>query len=101
MRASRTEVIEHAPQVGGEIAEVERAFVVVAVAIAARIPCDRMKVPAECGELIAPVGTIPPDSVQEDRQRPGADTFDGDPRCSRHHHFLRLCHSSSSAYRIR
>ena len=56
-----------------EIAEVERAIVIVAVAVSARIPSDGVKMSAELGQLVVPVGAVTADSMQENYQRARAD----------------------------
>src|SRR5262249_26414231 len=95
MRSRRSEMIEHATQIVSKVAEVERPFIVVAVAVATRIPGRRMEIGGEHWKLISPVGAVPTDAVKEDRERSGADVLDGYLRRPGHHQVLGLRHSSS------
>src|SRR5262249_6313878 len=95
MRSRRSEMIEHATQIVSEVAEVERPFIVVAVAVAARIPGRRVEIAGEYWKLFSPVRAVPREAVKEDQERSPADVLDCDLRRPGHHHFLEVSHSSS------
>ena len=79
MGALDLEMVQQPSEVVGEIREVERAFVIVGEAVAARIPRDGAKaVGGECRELIAPVRPMAPDAVKKDDDRPFAGGIEGD-----------------------
>jgi hypothetical protein len=64
------EPVDDAQQIGNEIVERERPIVVVARAVASRIPGNSFEVRGERRQLRAPVGAIAADAVQKDEQRP-------------------------------
>src|SRR5580704_9017180 len=80
MGAWRVEAIEHPDKIKGEVTEIERPVVIVAIAVAARIPGDRMKAIAEGGNLVVPVGAVAADAVQENHERSGAGVIDCEAR---------------------
>ena len=77
MRLVGLEMVEHAQEVVAEVAVGERAVVVVAEAIAARIPGDGMKARGEGRQLVAPVRAVAADAVQEHDERALAHVVDG------------------------
>src|SRR5688572_1967223 len=81
MGSARAELVEHAAQVGAEISEGERPFVVVTVAIPPGIPDRYMEAIGERLHLVAPVLAVAADAVHEHHQRPGAGVLDRDARC--------------------
>jgi hypothetical protein len=62
-------VIQQARKIGGEVAEVEIAIVVVTVTVAASVPRNGVKVAAELGELIVPITPVAAYTVHQDNQR--------------------------------
>ena len=80
MRRVRFEMVEHAHEVVAEVVVGERPLVVVAQAVAARIPRHRMEMLGEGRQLVAPVGAVAADAVQEDDQRALAHAIDRDAR---------------------
>lgn len=66
------QMVEHAREIGGEIAEIERAVVVVGIAIAARVPGGRGELAGEEGDLLVPGTAIAADAVQEKDERPAS-----------------------------
>jgi hypothetical protein len=79
MRTRDAKMIDHARQIDGKITEIESAVVVVARAIAARIPGDGMKMRTNDGKLIVPVSAIATDAVEKNRQRTGSLVIHRDP----------------------
>jgi hypothetical protein len=59
-------MIEHPHEVGRERRELERAFVVVGIAVAARVPGGRAIARAKEGELRVPVAAVAADAVKEE-----------------------------------
>src|SRR5437773_2280645 len=76
-RAAGAVMVEDAPEVAGEIVERERPGVIVARAVAPRIPRRRREVSGEHTELIAPVRAVSADTVQEDHERAVTGAIDG------------------------
>ena len=72
--------IENAQEVGGEIVELQGPFVVVRVAVAARIPRNRPVRGRKCFELKLPVLPVAADAVQEKQQRAAAGDAQRDAR---------------------
>jgi hypothetical protein len=66
VRLFLAEVIEHAREIGRERRELERTFVVVGIAVAARVPGGDAIARGEERELRAPVAAVAADAVQED-----------------------------------
>jgi len=62
------EVIEHAQHVGDVVVEGERAVVVFAAAVAARVPGDAREAPGEHLQLAAPVRAVAADAVHEEHE---------------------------------
>ena len=73
-------MIEQAQHVAGEIAEIERPVIVVRLAVAARVPGDRVELLGEDRDLVVPVGAVAADAVHEQDQRPLARMVEGDAR---------------------
>jgi hypothetical protein len=61
-------MIEHPHEVGREDRELERAFVVVGIAVAARVPGGGAISRGEERELRVPVAAVAADAVQEDEE---------------------------------
>ena len=80
MRARGAEMIEHAQEIVAEVAEIERSVIVLAVAIAARIPGNCGEIGGEDRKLVAPIAAIAADAVQEDEQRSAPFDIDSDAR---------------------
>ncbi len=74
------EMVEHAHEIARVIHEIERPLVIVALAVAARVPGDRMPVPGKGCEIGMPVALVAADSMQEHRQMPRAHVIDGNVR---------------------
>src|SRR5690349_13629934 len=68
MRLLNPEMVEDAPKIVGKIRDRERPLVIVAVAVAPRIPCENTEVRSEMGDLAAPVLAIAADAVQENER---------------------------------
>ena len=69
MRPLRPETVEHPEHILREVPEIERAFIIVRAAIAARIPGDGVEAAAERLDLPRPVLPVAADPVQEEHQR--------------------------------
>ena len=81
MNFRRLEVLDDAHHVGAEVlVELQRPFIVVGVAVAARVPGGGAKALGEEFDLVAPVAPVAADAVQEEQQRPAAGDRDGEPR---------------------
>ena len=80
MRPLRPEAVEHPERVAREIPEIERAFVVVRTAVAARVPGDGMEAVAERFDLGGPVRPVAADPVQEEHQRTRPGPVEGEAR---------------------
>ena len=80
MRPRGAEVVDDAQHVGGEIAEGERALVVVGVAVPASIRRDCRELRRERRELVVPVRAVAADAVQEHGERTGAGDAEREPR---------------------
>ena len=80
MRLRRAEVVEHAHDVVGVVGEREGTFIVVAVAVAARVPGDGVEERREGRHLVRPVAPVAADAVQEDDEIALAGVLDGDMR---------------------
>jgi hypothetical protein len=63
------EEIEHADHVGHEVGKSTRLFVILRIAIAARVPRRRLVPRREEIELAGPVVSVPADAVQEEKER--------------------------------
>ena len=66
MRPLGLEAVEHPERVAREIPEIERALIVVRVAVTARVPGDGMEAVAEGFDLGGPVRPVAADPVQEE-----------------------------------
>src|SRR6185369_8867321 len=76
--------IDRPEQVRGEILELERALVVVGIAVAARVPRGGLEsVLRKEGELVLPVVAIAADAVEEQDQRPPSRARHRDARAAR------------------
>ena len=89
------EMVEHAHEVARVVEEVERPLVVVALAVAARVPGDRVPVPGEGGEIGMPVALVAADAVQEHHEVARAHVIDGDVRRRSDAHRAPGCHVAS------
>lgn len=65
MQPFDAEMIENAQQVGVEIVEIERPFIIVRAAIAARIPGHHPEIRGEVAQVVLPVRPVAADAVQE------------------------------------
>ena len=82
MRALGLEPVEHPERVAREIAEIERAFVVVRVAVAARVPGDGMEGATHGFELRGPIRPVATDPVHEEHQGARPHPIEREPGCS-------------------
>jgi hypothetical protein len=64
----RPEVLDHAQHVAGEVLEVQRAVVVVGLAVAARVPGHGPVAAREELELAGPVAAVAADAVEKQHQ---------------------------------
>jgi hypothetical protein len=72
--------IQKAKNVRGEVAEVQRAFVIVRIAVAARVPGDGGEAAREELELRIPRAPVAADAVQEDDVRSLSRDREREPR---------------------
>src|SRR5262249_20094837 len=82
MSALGAKELQHAAQIVREVTEIKRTLIIVASAVAARVPRNRVEMPTEFRELIVPVGTISADSVKANHQRSVTTLVDCDSRRS-------------------
>lgn len=80
MRPLHAEVIEHAHHVVHEVVEGQRTVVVVAAAVAARVPCHAGEMRRKGRQLGTPVATVAADAVHEERQGSRAREVNGQGR---------------------
>ena len=74
-------IVQQAGEIVGEIAEIQRPLVIVAVAVAAGVPRDRPEaVSGEGLDLLGPVGSVAADAVHEDEQGAVSGLVDGEIR---------------------
>jgi len=73
-------MIEHAGEIVGIAAEVQRPLVIVAIAVAAGIPGRSMIIRSKGLDLVRPVEPIAPDTMQKNDQFAFAVVLDGDAR---------------------
>jgi hypothetical protein len=62
-------VLRDAQHVAGEMVELQRTFVVVGVAVAARVPGRGLEVPREELDLAREIAAVAADAVEEEDQR--------------------------------
>ena len=72
------EVIEQAEQIAGEILKIEAAGVIVAVAIAAGVPGDGVKMRREGFDLLGPIAAVATDPMHQHQQLAVAGVVDAD-----------------------
>ena len=80
VRFRRAEEVEHAGEVARIVDEVERAVVVVALAVAARVPCHGMPMLREGRQVGVPVALVAADPMQEDDEVARSHVVDRDMR---------------------
>ena len=80
MKLFRAEAGGDAQHVGGEIIEAERAFVVVGIAVAARVGRRYAEVTVEVLELRGPVAAVAADAVEKKDELAVARDRDREPR---------------------
>ena len=73
VRFVSAELIEHPQKIGRERRKLERSFVVVGIAVAARVPRRRAIPGVKERELRRPVAAVAADAVQEDEELALAD----------------------------
>jgi len=78
----REEMVEHAQEIGAEIAEIERTVVILGLPVAACIPSRAGEMLGEGGKLQIPVRPVAADPVKKQQQRPLPGHVEGDFRCA-------------------
>jgi len=74
---------EQTHQVSAEIAEVEGSLVIIARAVSARVPCDRMELTPKFRKLVVPISTIAADTMHENNGWTNPVMVNGDSRRAR------------------
>jgi hypothetical protein len=70
-----------AQHVAGEVVELQRAVVVVGIAVAARVPGSGLEVVREEFDLAGPVAPVAADAVEKEDEGPAAGDRDSETRC--------------------